>query len=277
VQFAGPFAGGGDYVELLRRFDDFAVGGGCNVVAIQLQRHDAQRYADYGYTVNQIGASYALSLADFSLRGSKYMQLRNKVSRARRAGLTVAEVAYDEWQDRMAQLDASWLRSKGRHAKPLEFLVGQLGGDFQPSRRLFIGLLDGRLAGYISFSPVTGQRPGWLHDLSRRDPGGPPGVMEAINHTAIGQFQTERVAWLHFGFTPFTGLDPELEVETASRPFGWLVRQLRARGSAVYPAATQLAYKQKWGCNLVIPEYIAFSGRASLAGFLHVFKVSNAL
>ncbi|HET8683392.1 MAG TPA: phosphatidylglycerol lysyltransferase domain-containing protein, partial [Micromonosporaceae bacterium] len=98
-----------------------------------------------------------------------------------------------------------------------------------------------------------------------------------INLAAIEAFRAEGCGWLHFGFTPFTGLGPGLEVPGASRPFGWLVSQLGRRGAAVYPAATQLAYKLKWGPQAVIPEYIAFSARASLTGFLQVFKVSNAL
>jgi len=277
VQFGGPFAAPGDYDELVRRFHAFAQAQRCKVVAIQLQRHDATAYAGHGYTVNQIGSSYALSVSDFSLKGSKFMQLRNKISRATRAGLVVEEVHQPDWAKRMTELDSSWLLSKGKHAKPLEFLVGQYGGAFQRRRRLFVGLLDGALAGYISFSPVPGRQPGWLHDLSRRLPSGPPGIMEAINLAAIEQFRSEGVPWLHFGFTPFTGLSPEHEVSSASGAFGWLGRQLRARGASVYPAATQLAYKQKWGCQLVIPEYIGFSGRASLIGFLQVFKVSNAL
>ena len=64
---------------------------------------------------------------------------------------------------------------------------------------------------------------------------------------------------------------------TSSGWFRWLVGQLARRGAAVYPARTQLAYKQKWAPQAVLPEYVAFSGRASLAGFLSVFKVSNAL
>jgi lysylphosphatidylglycerol synthetase-like protein (DUF2156 family) len=277
VQFGGPFAPEASYRELLERFIAFARSDGMRVVAIQLQQADAVRYADAGFTVNQVGASYAVDLSDFTLRGSAFMRLRNKISRSLRAGLTVTEASLADWQDTMLELDAKWLRSKGKHAKPLEFLVGEYGGPAQGDRRLFVGRLDGELVGYISYSPVYGTRPGWLHDLSRRLPDGPPGISEAINKAAIEAFQAEGARWLHFGFTPFTGLDPDLEVAPSSRWFRWLVGQLARRGAAVYPARTQLAYKQKWAPHVTLPEYVAFSGRASLAGFLSVFKVSNAL
>lgn len=273
VQFGGPF--GPDAAALLTRFGAYARARRKKVVAVQVQAGDVPVYEAAGYTVNQVGASYAVDLAAFTLRGRRFVKLRNKIARATRAGLVVAEVAQPEWDTRMRALDAAWLASKGKHAKELEFLVGEYGGPWQPARRLFVGTIDGELAGYVSYSPAYGARPGWLHDLSRRRPDGPPGVMEAVNAAAIATFQAEGVPWLHFGFTPFTGLGAE--TASASRWFAWLVRQLGARGAAVYPAATQLAYKEKWAPHAVIPEYVAFQGRAGLYGFLQVFAAANAL
>jgi lysylphosphatidylglycerol synthetase-like protein (DUF2156 family) len=276
VQLGGAFAPDAGYAELLGGFVEFARQRRCKVVAVQVQPADRAHYLDQGFTVNQVGGSYAIDLAACTLRGAKFMQLRNKISRAHRAGLSVVEADQSEWAGQMAELDAKWLHSKGKHAKPLEFLVGEYGGPVQSHRRLFVGLLDGALAGYISYSPVYGNRPGWLHDLSRRLPDGPPGIMEAVNKAAIDTFRAEGVPWLHFGFTPFTGLDPALEVPSRSGWFSWLVNQLGIRGEAVYPARTQLAYKHKWD-PITLPEYIAFSDGASLRGFLSVFRAANAL
>ncbi|MFL6127177.1 bifunctional lysylphosphatidylglycerol flippase/synthetase MprF [Actinophytocola sp.] len=273
VQFGGPV---GD-PALLAHFTAFARATRRRVVAIQVQADDVPVYEAAGYTVNQVGASYAVDLARFTLRGKKFVRLRNKIARATRSGLIVKEVGQPDWHDRMKALDARWLAAKGKHTKELEFLVGEYGGAHQQHRRLFVGTIEGELAGYVSYSPAYGSRPGWLHDLSRRRPDGPPGVMEAINSTAIDAFRSEGAAWLHFGFTPFTGLAADFDTRTRSGWFAWLVRQLAARGAAVYPAATQLAYKEKWGPHAVIPEYIAFQGRASVYGFLQVFKAANAL
>src|SRR5262249_5892769 len=70
VQFGGPFAPDESYRELLESFTAFARADGMRVVAIQLQERDARRYAEAGYAVNQVGASYAVDLSDFTLRGS---------------------------------------------------------------------------------------------------------------------------------------------------------------------------------------------------------------
>ena len=75
-------------------------------------------------------------------------------------------------------------------------------------------------------------------------------------------------------------------------PFGRLAAALKAaeqdeidaafldvnlHGEAVYPAQSQLAYKDKWAPNLFLPEYVAFQGRASLSSFAHIFRAAGAL
>lgn len=277
VQFGGPFAPRDDAGDLLAAFLEFAAAQDRAVVSVQLQRPDAEIYARHDFVVNQIGASWAVDLAGFTLAGSKFMQLRNKISRAFRAGLQVTEVQLDDWYDRMRALDSVWLPSKGAGARPLEFLVGQYGGPAQVHRRLFTGTIDGKLVGYISYSPVTGRQAGWMHDLSRREPSKVPGIMEAINRTAIDRFRDENVSWLHFGFTPFTGLDPALELPGHSPGFRRLMGLLWEHGEAVYPAQSQLAYKEKWNPRLMLPEYVAFPPRTGVSGLAHIFRASNAL
>ncbi|AQS65624.1 DUF2156 domain-containing protein [Streptomyces pactum] len=276
VQFGGPFADRASYDALLERFVTHVRDRDLTLVAVQLQREDTDAYVRQGFTVNQIGASWAVRVPDLTLRGTRFMQLRNKVSRAHRNGLKIQEVQAAEWQDGLAVVDRAWLGSKGEGARPLEFLVGQIGGPMQAHRRLFVGTIDDAPVAYISYSPVYGSRAGWMHDLSRRIPDGSPGLMEAINAHALEVFRGEGVEWLHFGFTPFTGLDASHEVPGHSPAFQWLMHFLWDQGAALYPAQTQLAYKKKWAADVLIPEYVAFENQASLAGFAHIFRASNA-
>ncbi|MCD0484732.1 DUF2156 domain-containing protein [Streptacidiphilus sp. ASG 303] len=277
VQFGGVFGPPDGRRSLLGAFLGHARSAGRRVVAIQLQREDAELYADCGFTVNQVGASYSVPLPGYSLRGSRFVKLRNKISRARRSGLEVLEAPYEAYAGQLAAIDRSWLVGKGRHVKEIEFLVGQCGGPVQDQRRLLVGRLDGAPVAYISYSPAFGSRPGWLHDLSRRLPDVPPGVMEAINLHAVEGFRREGAEWLHFGFTPFTGLAPEHEVPGASPTAGRFMRFLADHGEKVYPAASQLAYKEKWGPQLVLPEYLAFHGRASLGAIWQVLRVTRSV
>jgi len=101
--------------------------------------------------------------------------------------------------------------------------------------------------------------------------------MEAINVTAIERFRSENVGWLHFGFTPFVGLAAGHEVTSASRFVARLVKLLGEHGGFVYPAATQVAYKEKWGPHVLLPEYVAFHGRPRLGAVWSLLRVTNAI
>ncbi|WP_329110221.1 DUF2156 domain-containing protein [Micromonospora sp. NBC_01699] len=277
VQFGGAFTTAPDYDRLLSGFVDFAGRQRRRIVAIQLQRADAEIYARHGFTVNQVGASYVIALDDFSLRGRKFMQLRNKISRARRCGLEISEERPAEHGDPLAEVDRAWLRGKGTRHKELTFLIGERLGPYAADQRLFVGRIDGQVIGYISYSPVYGNRPGWLHDLTRRRPDAPPGVMEAVNAAAIETFRAEGCRWLHLGFTPFTGLDAEHAVDSGSPLVDRIIRFLATHGEPVYPARTQLAYKQKWGIATVLPEYVAFQGRPRPGAVWRLLRVTNSI
>ncbi|MFE7467599.1 bifunctional lysylphosphatidylglycerol flippase/synthetase MprF [Streptomyces sp. NPDC057499] len=276
VQLGGPFAAPDDYIPLLDRFVAHAHEQDLTVVGAQLQRADAEIYARRGFTVNQFGASWVVHLPEFTLRGTRFMRMRNKISRAHRAGLQIKEASAQELTEAIRHIDEAWLRSKGEEARPLEFLVGELGGPAQEHRRLFVGTIDSKPVGYISYSPVYGSRAGWMHDLSRRIPDDTPGLMEAINAHVIEVLRGEGAEWLHFGFTPFTGLAQDNELPGHSPAFQWLMHFLWAEGAALYPAQTQLAYKDKWAPQAPIPEYVAFDGPASLPAFAHIFRACNA-
>jgi lysylphosphatidylglycerol synthetase-like protein (DUF2156 family) len=56
-----------------------------------------------------------------------------------------------------------------------------------------------------------------------------------------------------------------------------LLRFLAAHGSAIYPAADQLAYKEKWGPDLVEPEYLGFQGGISLRRVWNLLRVTDAV
>lgn len=277
VQFGGVFGPEEERQKILDAFVEFARGARKRVCAIQLQRPDADLYARCGFTVNQVGSSFSLHLPDFTLKGSRFVKLRNKISRAGRGGLRVDEVAHEDVAEELAALDRRWLRGKGRHVKEIEFLVGQCGGPAQGERRLFVGRVEGAVVAYISYSPAYGSRPGWLHDLSRRDSGAGPGVMEAVNAHAVEVFRGEGAEWLHFGFTPFTRLDPAVEVPAASAVTGRFMRFLAEHGEKVYPASSQLAYKEKWAPQLVLPEYLAFHGRARFGAIWQILRVTRSI
>jgi lysylphosphatidylglycerol synthetase-like protein (DUF2156 family) len=282
-QLCGPFCAPADRDRLVRSFLDWAGRHGRRVVAVQLRRDDAQRYAQHGFSVNHAGCSYSIDLEDFTLRGTRFMKLRNKLKRSRRLGVEVEELDLEQLagaaaERELAAIDAAWVRSKGALVKQMEFMVGERGGRGAPLRRVFVARCDGRAIAYVTYSPCFGERPGWLYDLTRRLPDSPPGTVELIFHTALERLREENCRWLHLGLTPLVGLAPEHEIEGApSRGVRFFLTQMAAHGQAIYPAASQEAFKLKWAPQLVEPEYLACQGGPTVAAVWHLMRLTRAI
>lgn len=284
VQFGGPVAATGDRGRLLGAFLADTRAARAQAIAVQLTPGDVDTFAGHGYRVNQLGSSYALDLARQTLAGKPFVQLRNKISRARRAGVVVGQVGLDrpmtgELAAQLAELDRQWLGAKGTHE--LQFMIGERSGPADRYRRLLVAQRDGELLGYISYSPVYGPRPGWLHDLTRRRPDAPPGVMELIVTETIDRLRRDAgpdgPGWLHFGFTPFVGLDPAHAPAGGSPTVDRAVRLVARHGDKLYPAADQVAYKLKWQPHLIEPDYLAFHGRVRPAAIWRLLRLTRVI
>ncbi|MGO1053609.1 phosphatidylglycerol lysyltransferase domain-containing protein [Crossiella sp. CA198] len=280
VQLTGPCAAETDHPALTAAFREFAARQGRRITAVQLLREEAAACADLGYAVNQLGASFSIDLAQFTLRGGKLAETRNRLSQARRAGVVVTE---ESTMDSalavlLAAIDQVWLRAKGRAVKQLGFMVGERGGRGAEHRRLFVARAAGRIVAYISFSPVYGPRPGWLYDLTRRHPEAPTGAIESIIAAAAEVFRDEGVGWLHLGFTPFVQLHPEHQIPGADNGIlRRLMRQVAGRERWLYSARTQERFKTKWAPHHIEPEYLAFEHGLSLGAGWQLLRLIGAL
>lgn len=154
-------------------------------------------------------------------------------------------------------------------------MVGEIGGEQDTWRRIFMVLDEtGLPIAFITYVPVWGRRPGYLHDLTRRLPTAPPGAMELCNAHAMEQMIAERVEFLHFGFTPFIVNGSELP--GASRVAAWMVRLLHRYGKAIYPAESQARYKLKWGPDVLEREYLA-ARPLSVRGILDLLLLTRSI
>jgi phosphatidylglycerol lysyltransferase len=258
--FGGVHAAPRDSADLLDQFLTYAAQKKGLAGAVQVPEVQADLFASRGFTVNQLGSTYATSLTNYSFAGGQKMQLRNKINKARRLGLKIVELGSEvprtaEWFEKLAQVSARWLEGKGK--KELDFMIGELGDETDPHRRIFLALdADEQPLAFISYVPVWGaNQPGYLHDLTRKVPDAPTGVMELCNATAIERFKQEGVQYLHFGFTPFI-VDPQ-PTGRANRLVHWAITKLRMYGQKLYPSDSQEAYKLKWGADVIRREYLA--------------------
>jgi lysylphosphatidylglycerol synthetase-like protein (DUF2156 family) len=282
-QLGSVFAPAAERARLLEAFRAFARREGKNVCALQLRPEDAELHRAAGFRVNQLGTSFTVDLSRFQTKGSRFMQLRNKVKRARREGIVVAELGVDRARsaaidEQLERLTAEWLRSKGRFKKLLDFMVGEIGGAHDAERRTFVALEGDEVKAFITYVPAWGKLAGFMHDLSRRRPDAPPGVKELVNMTAIERMKSEGVPHLHFGLTPFVGCGGETDrLPGRSVAVSWLLAKLARHGSLVYPAQSQAAYKLKWDPTILVPEYFAFEGRFRLGCLFRLLLLTRSI
>ena len=215
----------------------------------------------------------------FTLRGTKFVKLRNKISRAHRSGLDGAPRCPRSPSPRPCRRSTQgWLASKGKHTKELRVPGGGVRRR-APAAPAAVRRHDRRRAGrlHLLLTRRTARGRAGCTTCPAAVPDGPPGVMEAINARGHRDVPRRGRAVAALRLHPVHRPVAELE-RCPARAGGSVAGRSAAHARRVgVPGATQLAYKKKWAPHAVLPEYVAFSGRASLAGFLRVFKAANAL
>jgi lysylphosphatidylglycerol synthetase-like protein (DUF2156 family) len=282
IQLCGPVAAADDRLPLLESFKRWAKTEKRRITAVQLTRDDGELYAHNGFTVNQFGTSYGIDLEAFTLRGTRFMKLRNKLKRSKRLGVTVEELGLEErtapaTAAALERIDTDWLKAKGRLAKELRFMVGERGGRGAPQRRIFVARREEETIAYVTYSPVWGERAGWLYDLTRRRPDSPPGTVELIFHTALERLQEEGVRWLHLGLTPYVDFSRENEIAGYNKVAHVIMEQMGLRAGFLYPALTQLDFKKKWAPQIVEPEYIGWERGVNPGALFQLMRVTGSI
>jgi lysylphosphatidylglycerol synthetase-like protein (DUF2156 family) len=134
IAFGGVHAPAAAQGVLLYGFLRYAQSRGRRVMFVQVRAAQTAMFVQRGFTVHQFGTSHSLELRRFSLRGSARMQLRNKLSRARKADLRVVEAGRDAPRDaatfrELRAVSGQWLRGKG---KELDFMIARSADPMKP-------------------------------------------------------------------------------------------------------------------------------------------------
>ena len=234
----------------------------------------AQALAQLGFKLDQLGASYSLSFKGGTLPGKGYQQVRRKLNKAVREGVTVERISnYDQYlslRPTLQEINTQWLRQKG--TKHISLLVSDFER-IQPNDDTWIYTAwhRGEVIAYLVFSRTRGEGAGWFHNLSRRKVGCVDGTMQLI----VSTFMTDAgEGLLHFGFTPLVDLKaPEYPHSGVAR---WIANHLSRLGGVVYPARSQRQYKISWCPDQICPEYFSYRGN-TLISMLWLLRATNSI
>ena len=173
-------------VELLDAFLRDSARGGDEVVALQVRARDVALFRGPRLPCRRLRLHLRPRARKLHVCGNEADeaaqpdQARARGRRHRRragAGIAPARRASGRGS---AGISRAWLKTKGGHE--LDLLVGEMGRAGNADRRVFVALeWQDQPLGFITYVPVWGERPGVLHNLTRRAPDAPTGCDVGLN------------------------------------------------------------------------------------------------
>jgi phosphatidylglycerol lysyltransferase len=234
-------------------------------VVYQASTTGRTQLVEAGFRTFKVGEEAIVDLVTFDLAGSRRANLRHTIARCKRDGVTLRwfpdglpaeEVALAA---DLEVVDAAWRKHAG---PPMGFTIGHFDRSTLTSQPSCVAVdATGRAIGFTTFRP-TGMDAGWVLDLMRRSPDGPPGVVESCIAEAAMGFRAAGARSLSLGFAPLAGLDGSdgpAEERLLTRGGRLVQRWYDVRGLAFF----KNKFDPYW-----IPRYGAIRRRRDLVAFV---------
>ncbi|MEZ5954030.1 MAG: bifunctional lysylphosphatidylglycerol flippase/synthetase MprF [Hyphomonas sp.] len=197
---------------------------------------------DLGLSVQKIGETAIIPLAEFSLDGPDRSRLRQSHRRAGRDGLSFDMLAPEDVPAHMEQLKAisdDWLAHHGGAEKG--FSLGRFDPDYLAGFPIALARLNGEPIAFANIWPGAGRHEAAI-DLMRFSRDAPHGVMEYLFTECLLWAKGEGYARFDLGMAPLSGLDAHRLAPALSRIGAFVF----AHGSAVYGFEGLRAFKDKF-------------------------------
>ncbi|HEY5472005.1 MAG TPA: phosphatidylglycerol lysyltransferase domain-containing protein, partial [Candidatus Limnocylindrales bacterium] len=218
-----------------------------------------------GFRIFKVGEEAVVDLTTFDTTGRRRANLRHTITRCRKDGVTFRWFAdgipaeESALLDQLAAIDNTWRKTAGPEMSFTISHFDRASMAWQPVSVAIGGL--GTALGFTTYRK-TGVDDGWVLDLMRRDPSGPPGVVEACIAEAALAMRDAGAKTLSLGLAPLAGLDG------VNGP--WEERFLANGGRMVhrwYDVNGLARFKNKFD-PYWIPRYGAIRRRRDLIGFI---------
>ena len=263
VVLGDPICAPDDFILLLSEFRNFCeeVASGCIFMSVADVFID--KYREFGYQVTKCGEEARFDLATYTMAGGAAMKARQKVSRARRLGVTVREYKPTVARERdteaaIARVSREWLA--GKKSAVLSFGVGDTDLDDPMDRRYFVAYdAEGTLCAYNVFLPYTDAAgDGWLVDVTRRLKTAPTGVTELLVIEGFKAFKEEGATSASMGLAPLSNL---LDEGGNGTPDEKRLNQIYERFNRFYGFKDLQIAKKKYGPTTWRHQYFVHTGK----------------
>ncbi|NUO50194.1 MAG: DUF2156 domain-containing protein [Polyangiaceae bacterium] len=232
----------------------------------------ARRCVDRGYAAIEFGEEIVLDPSHDRLSGADGRELRKKVRRAEREGVTVREhIAQDARLIEVAMrgVAEAWLGAK----RGPQACIAPIRG-FAPStsRRWFYAASSSRMLGVVSLVRMDA-RNGWVIEHLFHHPDAPPGTSEILLTRVLDVIAEEGATHVTFGTAPLAAL---------GRVYG--VAPMQAVGARlVFDTAAKLfglhgigRFREKFGVAKREPTFLLFSPSVSALATYGLVRAFNA-
>ena len=149
-----------------------------------------------GWKVLKIAQDAILYPAEFSVKGSKFRQLRRKLRHAEKSGLRVEPAWSSLPLVQMAEVDEAWTR---QHGAARGTTMGQFEPGYVSIQMTCLAWVEDRLVGFMTFHRAADE---WCLDLVRQLPGAPDGTGHALICAAIDAARDAGVRRLSLAAVP---------------------------------------------------------------------------
>jgi phosphatidylglycerol lysyltransferase len=247
-----------DFLAQCRRLDRV-------VVVYQASQAGRSRLVEAGFRLFKVGEEAVVDLQSFDTTGPRRANLRHTITRCRKDGVVFhwfpagIPEELSSLLDDLEAVDAEWCKKAGPE---MGFTISHFQRRALERQPICVAAgADGRALACASFSR-TGVDGGWVLDLMRRTPDGPPGAVEACIAEAAAAFRAAGARTLSLGLAPLANLD-------RSSPL-FEERLLSIGGRLVhrwYDVAGLARFKNKFDPDW-IPRYGAIGRRRDILGFV---------
>ncbi|WP_206675482.1 bifunctional lysylphosphatidylglycerol flippase/synthetase MprF [Solimonas terrae] len=255
VSLFDPVGPSKEWPELIWRFIEMASAHGGRAAFYQVRPQSLPVYLDAGLHALKLGEYAAVSVPEFTLKGSARANLRHGASRGEREGLSFEwreGEAVAEWLPALREVSGAWM--KEHEAREKSFSLGRFDDRYLCSGGVGVARHGERIVAFVSIQ-ITDQRIDSVVDLMRYVPDAPKGTMDYLFAQTLAKLQSLGYQSFGLGMAPMSGM---IDHPLASRwhRFG---RLLFAHGEQFYNFQGLRAFKEKFAPEWE-PRYLVAPG-----------------